>query len=178
MTGINDIISHVNQSYFTKPNRYTISIVGNYGATIVPDAPRNVTFNCSQVTIPGLNVGMASHRKYGIGVPTFVPSGKTFTECTLSFYESEKMEERKYFSEWVSNIMDPVTGRLNYFDTIKKDIKITQYNIKNQIVYECIMRECFPSNISPSDRSYAAENTLSQFVVSLQFRRLDETFIN
>lgn len=176
MTSVNEIVSQISRTFFTKPNRYSISILGNYGSTIVDDASRDVTFNCAQVNIPGLNIGLNQHRKHGIGVPTFVPSGKTFTECTLSFYESEKMNERRYFSQWISSIMNSVDERLKYFDTIKKDIEITQYDLKNNVTYVCILRECFPSNISPSDRSYSSENTISQFVVSLQFRRMEEIF--
>lgn len=178
MTSINDIISHINKNFFAKPNRYTVEIQGSYGKTLVPDASRDVSFNCSQVNIPGLNIAITQHRKYGIGVPTFVPTGKSFTECTLTFYESEKMNERKYFSLWMSSMQDPVTGRMNYFDSIKKNLKITQYDLKDNITYQCILHECFPSNISPIDRAYSAENTVSQFVVSLQFRKMEEIFKN
>lgn len=176
MTSINDIISQINKNYFTKPNRYSVSISGNYGDTIVGDASRDVMFNCAQTNIPGLNIGMTQHRRHGIGVPTFVPTGKTYTDCTLSFYESEKMNERAFFALWMSSILDSKTGRLNYFNTIKKDITVTQYDTRDNITYECILREAFPSNISPSDRSYSAENTVSQFVVSFQFRSLEEIF--
>jgi len=176
MTSINDIISQVNKNYFTKPNRYSVAINGGYGETVVGDASRDVMFNCAQVNIPGLNIGTTQHRKYGQGVPTFMPTGKSFTDCTLSFYESEKMNERAYFSQWASSILDSKTGRLKYFDTIKKDITITQYDLRDNITYQCILREVFPSNVSPSDRSYSAENTVSQFVVSFQFRSMEEIF--
>lgn len=170
---INDIISHINKNYFAKPNYYTVSILGG---NIQKDAPVDVTFNCSNINIPGINLGFATDKRFGVGTFKNYPNGKAFTEITASFYESEFEAERKYFVEWMNKIFDPKTGKLEFYDQYTKTIIITQYNRKGQVVYEAKMLEAWPSNVSAMDRGYNLGDAPGLLNVAIQFFQLEEKF--
>lgn len=170
---INEILAHINKNYFAKPNYYTVQI---FGGNVQIDAPEDVTFNCAAISVPGINLGVVPDKRSGIGLFTNYPNGKSFTEITATFYESEFESERKYFVEWVNKIFDPKTGRMEFYDQYNKTVIINQYNRKDQLVYRAKMLNAWPSNISALDRGYNMGDSPAQLTVGLQFFQLEEEF--
>lgn len=172
---IDRIVSHINRNYPAKPYNYEVRILGgNQG--VVPDAPADVMFNCSSVTLPGGNMSITQNRRYTLGQPNQLPTGKFFTEVTLGFYESEYEKEKRYFSEWMNKIYDKNSKTFEFYRNFVKNIQVIQYDRQGKITYECLMIDCFPSNISPLDKSYGATDQVAQFNVGLQFYDMQEKF--
>lgn len=175
---IDTIVAHINKNFFARPQYYTVAISGSGGPqSEVPDASTDVMFNCSAVSVPGLNIDHHPDKRYGIGTITNYPNGKTFTEINMTFYESEYEKERKYFTEWYDLIYNKQTRRFNFQQNYVKRIILNQFNRKNQLVYKAVMFECYPTSISQLDRGYALD-AAAQFTVGFQLTDIQEVFYN
>lgn len=170
---VNEIIAQINKNFLAKPHLYEVRI---FARQPVNDASREVMFNCASITIPGKNVQMIQERRYGVGLNYNVVENKTFSEVIMGFYESEFEKERRYFSEWVDNIIDPVNYRVKYYKDYVRDIEIIQYNNKKEVVYTAMLRDCIPANIAPLDRGYDKSESVPIFNVNIQFHDVEETF--
>jgi len=169
---VNDIISQINHNYLAKPYLYEVRIFGGTG--FVEDASQEITINCSGINIPGINLGFAGINRYAIGKSKNHPILKSFTELNMTFYETEKEKERNYFVKWMDKIYDKTNRRFNYYRDYVKYMSIIQYNKKGEKTSEWKVLECWPSNISPLDKSYSAGETVPTFNVNMQFNEMNE----
>lgn len=172
---MNDIIAQIGKNYPLKAYLYQVRIYG--GPSPVSDASPEIMINCSAVNVPGKNIQFQPLKKYGIGEMHQMPSGRSFTELNLTFYESEQEAERKYFSEWQDRIYNKETKRFGYYKDIVKTVSIIQYDKKRNKTYECKILEAYPSNVSPLDRGYTNEG-MAQFNVNMQFHQIEEVFFD
>lgn len=172
---IDKLVSHINNNFPTKPWNYEVNI---FGPGIVPDSSPSLMLQCSGANVPGVNLGIAQERRHTIGHLKALPSSKSYTEITLTMYESEREPEREYFTNWINLIYNTENKRFSFYKDIVKTIQIIQYDKKRNKTYECLLIDAFPSNISPLDRSYAAGDSLAQFTVNIQFFEMKETFFD
>lgn len=176
---VSEIIAHINRNFIASPNRYEVSIFPGVmiGRPIQPDdIVRDVMFNCSAINVPGINIGFTPEKRQGIGMITNMPNAKAYSEINLTFYESEREIERKYFVDWIDSIYDKDTGRFNFYNDYVRIVQIDQFNKKGDLVYRCELIDCYPSNVGPLDRGYQAGDAAPQFSVSMQFYEMKETF--
>lgn len=166
------IVDHVNRNWFARAQYYTVSILGGGKQ---PDSTEDVMLNCDALQIPGINLSVVSEKRFGIGLQSHYPNGKSYTEATLNFYESEFENERKYFTQWMDKIYNPITMKYEFFNNYAKTVLITQYNRKGAIVYTCALNQAWPTNIGQLDRGYTHDNIVT-FPVSIQFYDMTETF--
>jgi len=179
--GVNEIIAQLGRNALAKPYLYEVRIMGSSASnftTPVPDAPREVMFNCSGVNVPGVNIGFTQDRRFGIGTAFNIPTSKSFTELNLTMYETEHEMERRFFVEWMDLIYDKNTKRFGYYKDIVKNLSIIQYDKTGKKTYECVAIDCFPSNLSPLDKGYASGENVPQFNVNIQFHELKEVFFD
>lgn len=175
---VTELISHVNRNYPIQGFNYEVRIVGGGNGNTFRDSTQDINLNCSSITIPGINMGFNTHRRDGIGHARAYATSKSFSEINMTFYESEGEPEREYFSGWIDKIYNPDSKRFSFYNNYIKDIEIIQYDTRGDKIYSCIIRDAFPSNISPMDRSYASMNQVSQFNVNIQFHEIEETYYN
>lgn len=173
MASIDKIVSQVYKMFPAKAWNYKVNI---YGGGIVADSDPDIMLQCSGINVPGLNIGFTQEKRFGIGHYKQMPTGKSFTEVNMTFYESESELEREYFVHWINNIYNDKTRRFSFYNDIVKTIQIIQYDRQGNKTYECKLTGAFPSNISPLDKSYASSDSVPQFVVNLQFTDMEETF--
>lgn len=174
MRSIDEIIAHLQRNMIAKPTLYEVYIFAPNAGN--QDAPLDVTLNCSAVAVPGVNMSYTQDKRTGIGVVQNFPNTKSFNEVSLSFYESEKQNERKYFVDWMNMIYDTNTKRFGFYRDYTRTIVIKQFDRSNNVVHEARLFDCFPANISPLDKSYSMTDTLPQFGVSISFNEMQEIF--
>lgn len=170
---INNVINQVSTYYFAKPNLYTV-LIG--GGNSVPDMSSSIALNCAAVTIPGININTHIEHRRGIGQSITYPNQRTFTELTMTFYESDYEQEKAYFSNWINKVVDPNSGQVGWFQDYTKTVVISQYNRKQELTYQCLLGNAYPINIGGLDRGYSHDNQISQFTVGLTFYQMQEIF--
>lgn len=171
---ITEIMSQISKNKFANAARYEVAIYG-YNNKVVDSTPE-MMLNCSQLNVPGVNIGFQRDgKRYGIGLEKNLPTNKNYTDLTMTFYESEKEIERKYFIDWMDAIYDRESRRFNFYQDFIKDIHITQYSKTGEKTYSAIAKEAWVTNVSPLDRAYSNNEQIAQFNVSLQIFDLIET---
>jgi len=170
----NDILTHVFRNYPLQPFLYRVYI---NGGGPVPDANSDIMLNCTSIMVPGENMGVNFVKRHGIGRPTNIATGKSFTEVTLDFMEADGSPEKKYFSDWQKQMFNPVTQRIGFYKDYTKTILIDQYDRSGNITFQGKLIECFPSNITPVSRGYDMTNP-STVTVSFQIYNVEEMYFN
>jgi hypothetical protein len=173
---MSDLMAQIVKNYPAKPYLYEVRIYG--GNNPSTDSTPELMLNCSAVNVPGTNISFTQFKKYGIGSLQNVPTGRSYTELNMTFYETEHEKERKYFSEWQDRIYNKTNKRFGFYSDYVKTISISQFNKSGDKTFECKIFEAFPSNISPLDKSYASGETVPQFNVNMQYFEIEEIYFN
>ena len=162
---VDKIIAQVQDNNFSKPNLYKVQILG---------ANASVMMNCSSVNVPGININYVPNMRHGIGLTNKFAQGKDFMEVNMTFYESAKESERVFFLNWMEQIYNSNTGRFGFYKDYVRDILITLYNRQGVKQYVVQCRECFPTAVSPLERSYSSDH-IGTFTVAFQIYDTSET---
>ena len=126
---------------------------------------KNLELMCDTVSIAGKSINDTPDVQYGIkraiayAVPVFGP-------ISLSFYCTEKLEERKILDEWQNIIVNTGTNgtignyNLGYYDDYAKSSKIvvTKLSVSGDPVFKLEYVEVFPKNISNIELSHGASS--------------------
>lgn len=155
----------VRKKGLARTNRYEVLIprfpnVGN--------APRLITLFCDAANLPGMNIGTTAQRFYGEAWE--MPYERMFDPVTLSFYMDSSMTIKYGFDQWQSQIIDPVTRTINYYDNYVQDIDIKILNIdENQSPYGVRLYEAYPKTVNSINLD-AASRDVMKLQVSIQYR--------
>jgi hypothetical protein len=152
-------------------------LLGLSSGPVVPDATSNIMINCASCTIPSLNIGTTSDKRYSLGSVFTYPDSRELMPITLSFYQANSNKERQYFSNWINKIYDTPTRRFNFLSNIAKNITINCYNKSDQLIYQCILTNAYPTHISELNRAYSEQDQIELMSVSIVYQEIQEKFI-
>ena len=91
----------------------------------------------------------------------------------MTFRVGGDMFERQYFEEWMDIIVDHKSNRLNYYDNYVRDIYLTQLNLKDEIVHQVKIKECYPKTLNPVERSQSTTDETLKQSLSFAFREYE-----
>jgi len=122
---------------------------------------------CDTVTIAGKNIQSTVDLQYGIrreiayGAPTYDP-------LTLTFYCTEKLEEKKLLDEWQNLIVktdDPFSSNagnydVGYYDDYAKSAKVlvTKLSVSGDPVFKYEYREVYPKTINSIELNHGTSS--------------------
>ena len=119
---------------------------------------------CESVSIEGKTIQSTADRHYGV-TREMAYAAPTYQPITLSFYCTEKLEEKKLLDKWQNSIIktnDPNTGELGtfdvgYYDDYAKNSKIvvTKLDTSGNIVFSIEYVEAYPKSITAIELSHA-----------------------
>jgi glycosyltransferase involved in cell wall biosynthesis len=76
---------------------------------------------------------------------------------------------KKTFDEWLEQIIDTNTFRLNYPPVYERDVRISQLNQRHQRVYTAILKNAYPVSTNSISLSNASQNEISRFEVTFTY---------
>ena len=141
-------------------NKFEVSIVTPFGND------QDMNLMCDTVTIAGKNVQSTADIQYGIrreiayGAPTFDP-------LTLTFYCTEKLEEKKILDRWQELMVKTVgpnrTGGsfdVGYYDTYagSSQIEVTKLSTSGEAVFKYQYLEVYPKTVSALELSHGTSS--------------------
>jgi hypothetical protein len=146
-----------------------------YGGSVNDPTPE-IMLNCFLSSLPGTNIGFFDNKAHTIGKVQSFAVSKTYSDLSLTFYESQSGKERKYFDEWHSKIYNEDTKRFSFYSEYVKDIVFEQYDPTGRnLVFKYVLENAFPVNVSPLERTSTHESP-SQFNVTLRFENKKEIY--
>ena len=140
--------------------------------TLSVEALRRLSESCESVNFPGRSLSSQPNRISG--PVREMPYESLYSgDLDMTFRVGGDMFERQYFEEWMDIIVDHKSNRLNYYDNYVRDIYLSQLNMKDQIVHQVIVKECYPKTLNPIERSQASTDETLKQSLSFAFREYE-----
>lgn len=167
------------QKGFAQPNRFLIDIVypkslrdftkANKSNGAVEHNMEVVGLLCQSISIPQKTLQTFEHK--ALGVPYRGVHGLNFEPITATFICDGEMEVRKFFEAWLNTIVDSYNNTLHFYDDYTTDIKITLFTREGKVLYQVVLEEAYPMNISNLDLSHNSNNTLLTMSCTFTYKR-------
>ena len=145
-----------------RPNLFNVSISKS-------GAPDTFSFRCESTSIPGKSI--ATIDDIGSGPSLKIPYDVTYNDIDLNIICSQDMKERKFFEDWMDDIVNH-QGIMSFYNTYAKGVKLTveQLDENGFIILSYDLYDVYPISISPMNLSWEETNTYQRFSVTLNYR--------
>lgn len=125
--GINSFVANITEG-FASPNKYKVmfnrpNITSNSRTGTSAEGSgddESISIMCNVANIPGRSIKTYENRHYG--VPFKLPYTAEYGDISFSFVSQIGFREREFFKKWQEEVVDPVTGLLNFYDNYKGSI--------------------------------------------------------
>ena len=154
-------------------NRYVPTItfptgINNSGYRIT----ERLQYMCQSCELPGRTINMADTSTRIYGPPRKIPYNTSFVDTTMQFMVTQdSMQEKRIFDDWVDLIQDIDTFDMSYYDDLVGEVNIKVLNERNALIYECILFEAFPQNVSVITLSMDGTTDFMKFTVTMAYRK-------
>jgi len=163
-----------NMGGLAKNSRFTVSIVPPADLQTRVQAS-SISFLCRQAEIPAVAFDTTEDRIYGIEV--LKPYGVTYEPITLSFFNTNDFNPRRFWEDWIEHIQPAKSRNMRYYDEMTGDIKIYHYAETMKKVepgyenYYAHILEAWPVSIQESELSWNEDDHESAaFDVQIQYK--------
>ena len=161
---------------FAKGNRYHVSFTKYpIGLTGGIATVGNLQYLCETVSLPTKSLAGTPHDIYG--PPREIPYRETFTDAALSFILDDAFTVKKFFDDWQTKIVNPVTNNVNYWDNFTGTIKISRLSNDASDFevatdkYNIELLEAYPSVVGEIALGHALGTDVLKLSVTFKYRR-------
>ena len=144
--------------------------------------PQN--FLCNSANLPGKNIIVQEHKRYGYGPPDRRVTGATFPEITLTFFVSNDGEPLQYFNQWLENIFYTNGSKggnaespygvpafnVRYRDQYTIDFEISVFDVAHEKIIKYKLFEAFPMQIGDVTVEWGANDSFATVAVVFTYR--------
>ena len=157
----------------------TLSFPGNIEPALIADNSKSIAdlnLMCDSATILGKNIQSIADLQYGIRREIAYAS-PTYDPLILSFYCTEKLEEKKLLDKWQRLMVETPekNGKesfdVGYYDTYAKDSKInvTKLGVDGEKTFTYEYREAYPKTISALELSQDASSSPMKITATFNY---------
>lgn len=140
---------------------------GNRGLGQVFNDPRDLTFLCESVSLPGRTIATTDYATSPKAIK--MPYSYMNDDVSMTFMLTGDMYAKNIFTSWQEEIMNTTSKQLSFKDEYVSTVTIQQLNAKNIPVYTCTLRNAFPVSVSSIELSNNNENTVSRITVTFAY---------
>lgn len=154
-----------------RPNLFEVTLPFP-GFAAPGNAQTKVTFMCKSASLPGDNIGVVPVNYFGRELK--FAGNRTFDDWTITIINDEDFIIRNAFERWsvginthLANLRNPVAlAPINY----TTDAEVIQYGKTGNVIKKYKFIGLFPSNISPIDVDWGANDQMEEFTVTLAYQ--------
>lgn len=159
---VTDFTGVISSRGLASSNKFEVDIFFHNG-----NSTKEMNLMCDTAQIAGKNIQSTVDLQYGIrreiayGAPTYDP-------LTLTFYCTEKLEEKKLLDEWQNLIVktdDPFSSNagnydVGYYDDYAKSAKVlvTKLSVSGDPVFKYEYREVYPKTINSIELNHGTSS--------------------
>lgn len=151
----------------TDPSVLLGTLASGGGAANIINDPRDISFLCESVTLPGRVISTIDYQAESklVKMPyTYIDSAVNMTFILTNDYYA-----RTLFENWYSAIFDVENYKVGYKKDYSTDVIIQQLNSKNIPVYGVKLEKAFPIEVSPIELTNAQENDYLRLQVTFAY---------
>ena len=160
---------------FAKGYRYSVSINPPAGISGAADAIKDLQYLCESVSLPTKSLASTPHDIYG--PPREIPYRETFTDAALSFILDDAFTIKKFFDEWQTKIINPITGNPSYYSDYVGTINISRLSndatafTEANYEYNIELIEAYPSVVGEIALGHTLGTDTLKLSVTFKYRR-------
>lgn len=126
MRSLNEFKANIDNLGIVKQNRFEVWFAR--GQMSWPTSPRDLTFRCESVNLPGTQILTTDYKLYGGQPITKIPNGRGFDEVQMTFLTTGDMRDKYWFDEWIDKITDHTNNTVAYYNDVSSNISIDIFN--------------------------------------------------
>lgn len=180
---IDEFLSEINDRGLAKQHTFDVTIpVLPSLSSRYSDMSQRLAMRAEAVDIPGRTTQTADYTtEYK---PTIkIPYRSNFVDVNMTIILSENLEEKAFFEAWIGEIIGnfhledfPLDTHFNigYWNNYISDIYINQKDMRNNVVYQCILREAYPTLVNPLQATWTDNNNVHKLQVTFSYRYFTE----
>jgi hypothetical protein len=131
---------------------------------------RNGSINIKAHTVTFPQRSLSTFEIKHNSAPFKIPYTSTYDPVTISFYNDQDMDVRRYFDIWQGTIMNFSNNTTNFYNEYVSDIKMFIQNDAGEDVYGILLVEAFPLGISIMDMAYSSTNQMLPCSVTFSYK--------
>lgn len=131
---------------------------------------RNGSINIKAHTITFPQRALSTFEIKHNSAPFKIPYTSSYDPITISFYNDQDMDTRRYFDIWQGAIMNFSNNTSNFYSEYTSDIKMYIQNDQGEDVYGVLLVEAFPMGLSIMDMSYSSTNQFLPSSVTFSYK--------
>lgn len=148
-----------------RPNRYWVA----FECPSLAGGKEFLSMQCINAQLPGRSFRTTEQMIYSVSRK--FPYAAQYDDLSLTFLCSNSMDEKKTFDTWQRQIINPVNGILNYYDSYIGKIIITTLDEEGKPTYTVYCEEAYPVTVQTIDLSYEENDSFMRFTVQFAFRK-------
>lgn len=156
---LNDFISTIKSSHLARQNRFTVTICNSPGSSSTLSM---VELFCEQAVLPSISFSSQPVRTYGD--QREVVYERNFESVTLTFLVDRQFYVKDYFDQWTSQIVDPATRQIGFYNEYVRDLEIRVQDTKDSDTYYVKLCEAYPKTISSITLDYNSKDIMKMQV--------------
>jgi hypothetical protein len=161
-SSINDFKSAILRNKgFAKANRFMVEITSVPGLS---GSTRDLNFLCETVNLPGKQITTLEYDN-GTRRSVKIPTGYIDDDVTMVFNLTNNYFVKTAIDAWMQRIININSYRLAYDTAYKRDIKISQLDENNSIVYTYTLYSAYPITLNSIDLDNNSESTIAKATV-------------
>ena len=142
------------------------------------DIDRHLSLMCETVALP--TRGLATGERKIYGAPFKIPYSSTYTEAVMSFYLTDRLDEKSFFDEWQAKIVNPVTNNMGFYDEYKTQIIIAKLSsqslgpdqpLNEKTDYIITLVDAWPGLVGEVGLSHAGGSEVLKLPVTMYYHR-------
>lgn len=163
---INEFIAKIKTEGIAKTNRFKVRIPLTFMSNNEQDT---IALFCDAVNLPGVSMQTTPHLFYGESRE--MPYGRLFDPVQLSFYVDSNLVVKRAFDVWFSQIQDPTTRTMGYYNHFVQPIDIEVYGADESEtpIYTLTLHEAYPKAISSINLA-SESRELMKLQVGIQYK--------
>lgn len=158
------------KSGLSRTNRFEVSINNPPGLAGINGTSRLASLYVEQASIPQLNINTKSFRIFGPSYQRPISSDYGGDGLPITFHVDQSMSIRKFFEDWMHQIVNPKTFTVGYQTDYATTINIRQLSDKNEIVHDVQLLQAFPRSMNIMELNNAASNQTHRLTVLFAYR--------
>lgn len=154
-------------------NRYIVQFQKPSGLSTVTD-PTDLSFLCNTTSLPGRSLA-TSDQKYN-GSIRKIARESIYNEITFTFYLTNKLNERRFFEDWLDFINPKDNYSVEYYNYYVVPIKIYTFaetvdkDLATNSEYGIELEEAYPISIDPINLTWNNQNDTASTNVTFAYR--------
>ena len=152
-----------------RPNRFEVDIP--VPLTLLPyiGTSRDLKYRCENANLPGRTLATMEQKTYG-PIEKF-PYLSTYNDIDLTFIVDGDMSQKVFFDAWLNYINPLFNNNFRYKSDYSTDLRVTQFDSKNEATYSVDLYEAFPISINQMDLDWSQNDSYHKLTVTFAYTK-------